>query len=421
MEQNKKFSLTGLERAWILYDVGNSAFVLLVATLIPIFFNALAEEGGLSSVDYLAYWGYAASAVTIITAVLSPILGTLADTRGFKKPIFILCLVVGVAGCCAMGVAKTWLPFLLIFVFAKVGFSGSLVFYDSMLSDVTTPDRMDVVSSRGYAWGYIGSCVPFVVCLALVLGSGAIGLSQMTALNITLFITAAWWLAMTLPLLKTYRQLHYVEVEKHAIRQSFARIGHTLRHLHEDKQVFWFLLAFFCYIDGVYTIIDMATAYGTALGLDTTGLLLALLLTQIVAFPSALIFGRLSAKYPSTTLIPVCIAAYAGIALFAFFLTQQWQFWVLAFVVGMFQGGVQALSRSHFAKIIPPEKSGEYFGLFDICGKGASFLGTMIVSVGSQLTGSANVGVGSLIVLFVVGFVLFRVSCKAGVITDSVT
>ena len=418
MEQNKKFSLTGLERAWILYDVGNSAFVLLVATLIPIFFNALAEEGGLSSVEYLAYWGYAASAVTIITAVLSPILGTLADTRGFKKPIFILCLVVGVAGCCAMGVAKTWLPFLLIFVFAKVGFSGSLVFYDSMLSDVTSPDRMDVVSSRGYAWGYIGSCVPFVVCLALVLGSGAIGLSQMTALNIALFITAAWWLAMTLPLLKTYRQLHYVEVEKHAIRQSFARIGHTLRHLHEDKQVFWFLLAFFCYIDGVYTIIDMATAYGTALGLDTTGLLLALLVTQIVAFPSALIFGRLSAKYPSTTLIPVCIAAYAGIALFAFFLTQQWQFWVLAFVVGMFQGGVQALSRSHFAKIIPPEKSGEYFGLFDICGKGASFLGTMIVSVGSQLTGSANVGVGSLIVLFVVGFVLFRVSCKEGVITE---
>ena len=418
MEQNKKFSLTGLERAWILYDVGNSAFVLLVATLIPIFFNALAEEGGLSSVEYLAYWGYAASAVTIITAVLSPILGTLADTRGFKKPIFILCLVVGVAGCCAMGVAKTWLPFLLIFVFAKVGFSGSLVFYDSMLSDVTTPDRMDVVSSRGYAWGYIGSCVPFVVCLALVLGSGAIGLSQMTALNIALFITAAWWLAMTLPLLKTYRQLHYVEVEKHAIRQSFARIGHTLRHLHEDKQVFWFLLAFFCYIDGVYTIIDMATAYGTALGLDTTGLLLALLVTQIVAFPSALIFGRLSAKYPSTTLTPVCIAAYAGIALFAFFLTQQGQVWVLAFVVGMFQGGVQALSRSHFAKIIPPEKSGEYFGLFDICGKGASFLGTMIVSVGSQLTGSANVGVGSLIVLFLVGFVLFRVSCKEGVITE---
>ena len=273
---------------------------------------------------------------------------------------------------------------------------------------------MDEVSSRGYAWGYIGSCVPFVVCLGLVLGAGSIGISQMTALNLALLLTAAWWLLTTLPLLKSYKQLYYVEVEKHAVRQSFARIGHTLRHLPEDKQVFWFLLAFFCYIDGVYTIIDMATAYGTALGLDTTGLLLALLVTQIVAFPSALIFGRLSNKYPSAKLIPVCIAAYAGIAVFAFFLTRQWQFWVLAVIVGMFQGGVQALSRSHFAKIIPPEKSGEYFGLFDICGKGASFLGTMIVSVGSQLTGSANVGVGSLIVLFIVGFVLFRVSFRQG-------
>ena len=344
--------------------------------------------------------------------MLSPILGTLADTRNFKKPIFTFCVAVGVIGCCAMGMASTWLPFLLIFIFAKVGFSGSLVFYDSMLSDVTVPDRMDEVSSKGYAWGYIGSCVPFVVCLALVLGAGSIGISQMTALNLALFITAVWWLVTTLPLLRQYKQVHFVEVREHAIRQSFARIGHTLRHLKEDRQVFWFLLAFFCYIDGVYTIIDMATAYGTALGLETTGLLLALLVTQIVAFPSALIFGRLSAKYPSSQLIPVCIAAYTGIAVFAFFLTSQWQFWILAVLVGMFQGGVQALSRSHFAKIIPAEKSGEYFGLFDICGKGASFLGTMIVSVGSQLTGSANVGIGMLALLFAVGFVLFRVSCR---------
>ena len=410
--QNEKFKVTPLERAWILYDVGNSAFVLMIATLVPIFFNALAEAGGLSSVDYLAYWGYASSVVTVVTAVLGPILGTLADTKGFKKPIFMLCLFVGVIGCSAMGLAATWLPFLVIFIIAKIGFSGSLVFYDSMLGDVTTPERMDSVSSQGYAWGYIGSCIPFVACLALVLGSSAVGLSQMKALTIALLITAVWWLATTLPLLRSYRQINYVEVEKHAIRQSFVRIGHTLKHLYEDKQVFWFLLAFFCYIDGVYTIIDMATAYGTALGLDTTGLLLALLVTQIVAFPSALIFGRLSAKYPSSQLIPVCIASYTGIAVFAFFMTTQWQFWVLAVVVGMFQGGVQALSRSHFAKIIPAEKSGEYFGLFDICGKGASFLGTMIVSVGSQLTGSANVGIGMLALLFAVGFVLFRVSCR---------
>lgn len=412
-ENEAKIKLTPLERAWILYDVGNSAFVLMVATLIPIFFNALAAEGGLNSVQYLAYWGYASSVVTIATAILSPILGTLADTKGYKKPIFMLCLGVGVAGCCLMGFAQSWLLFLVVFVVAKIGFSGSLVFYDSMLVDVTTPERMDDVSSRGYAWGYIGSCIPFVVCLALVLCSGSIGIGQMMALNISLLITAVWWLVVTLPLLRGYKQLHYVDVEKQAVRQSFVRIGQTLKNLYKDKQVFWFLLAFFCYIDGVYTIIDMATAYGTALGLNTTGLLLALLVTQIVAFPSALIFGRLSAKYASAQLIPVCIAAYTGIAVFAFFLTQQWQFWVLAVIVGMFQGGVQALSRSHFAKITPPEKSGEYFGLFDICGKGASFLGTMLVSVGTQITGSANFGVGSLVVLFAVGFVLFRVSCRS--------
>ena len=349
-------------------------------------------------------------------------LGALADTKGFKKPIFLLCLGVGVVGCCVMGFARQWLPFLMIFVLAKIGYSGSLVFYDSMLADVTTPERMDDLSSRGYAWGYIGSCIPFVVCLGLVLGAGALGLDQLTALGLALLITAVWWMTATLPLLRSYRQLHYAaESREHAVRRSFGRIGHTLRHLYEDKQVFWFLLAFFCYIDGVYTIIDMATAYGTALGLDTTGLLLALLLTQVVAFPSALVFGRLSARYPSTTLIPICVAAYAGIAVFAFFLASQWQFWVLAVIVGMFQGGVQALSRSHFARIIPPEKSGEYFGLFDICGKGASFLGTMIVSVGTQLTGSANVGVGSLLALFILGLVLFRLSCRAGVITDQPT
>ena len=200
--KTEKFKVTPLERAWILYDVGNSAFVLMIATLVPIFFNALAEAGGVSKVDYLAYWGYASSIVTVVTAILGPILGTLADTKGFKKPIFMLCLFVGVIGCCAMGLAGTWLAFLVIFIIAKIGYSGSLVFYDSMLGDVTTPERMDMVSSRGYAWGYIGSCVPFVVCLALVLGSSVVGLSQMTALSIALVITAVWWLAVTLPLLK---------------------------------------------------------------------------------------------------------------------------------------------------------------------------------------------------------------------------
>ena len=404
--------LNGKEKRWILYDVGNSAFVLLVATIIPIYFNYLAGKAGLSDVDYLAYWGYAASICTVIVAILGPILGTIADTKGYKKPIFMISILIGTIACSLLGLMVQWMAFLIVFLIAKVGFSASLIFYDSMLSDITDEERMYYVSSQGYAWGYIGSCVPFVLCLVIVLGSDPLGIRMETAMGIAFVLVAVWWLLMSLPLLKNYEQKYYVEKKPHAIAQSFKRLGETFKNMKEEKQVFMFLLAYFFYIDGVYTIIDMATAYGSALGLDSTGLLLALLVTQIVAFPSALIFGRLSAKYPSSQLIPVCIAAYTGIAVFAFFLTSQWQFWVLAVLVGMFQGGVQALSRSHFAKIIPVEKSGEYFGLFDICGKGASFLGTMIVSVGSQLTGSANVGIGMLAVLFAVGFVLFRVSCR---------
>lgn len=364
-----KLKLTPAERSWVLYDVGNSAFTLLIATIIPIYFNFLAEEAGLSNVQYLAYWGYAASAATLLVAVLGPVFGTLADTQGYKKPIFLLFLGVGLIGCIALGFAAHWLWFLLIFVVARVGYSGSLIFYDSMLSDITDADRMDHVSSQGYAWGYIGSCIPFAGCLALVLGAGALGLSMVTAMGLSFGITALWWLGFTLPLLRRYEQKHFVERQPHAIRESFARLGRTLASVRQEKKIFLFLLAFFFYIDGVYTIIDMATAYGEALGLDSTGLLLALLLTQVVAFPFAILFGRLARKFSGDQLIPLCILAYFGIAVFAMFLRTQAQFWMLAVLVGMFQGGIQALSRSYFARIIPSSQSGEYFGLLDICGK----------------------------------------------------
>ena len=403
-----KLKLTPAERSWVLYDVGNSAFTLLIATIIPIYFNFLAEEAGLSNVQYLAYWGYAASAATLLVAVLGPVFGTLADTQGYKKPIFLLFLGVGLIGCIALGFTAHWLWFLLIFVVARVGYSGSLIFYDSMLSDITDADRMDHVSSQGYAWGYIGSCIPFAGCLVLVLGAGALGLSMVTAMGLSFGITALWWLGFTLPLLRRYEQKHFVERQPHAIRESFARLGRTLASVRQEKKIFLFLLAFFFYIDGVYTIIDMATAYGEALGLDSTGLLLALLLTQVVAFPFAILFGRLARKFSGDQLIPLCILAYFGISVFAMFLRTQAQFWMLAVLVGMFQGGIQALSRSYFARIIPSSQSGEYFGLLDICGKGASFMGTTVVSVVSQITGNISLGVGMIALLFLVGLILFR-------------
>lgn len=407
-----RFKMTKQEKKWVLYDVGNSAFTLLIATILPIYFNSLAGKAGLASDHYMAYWGYAASITTLIVAILGPIFGTLADTKGYKKPIFLAALIVGVVGCVSLGFAKHWLIFLVIFVIAKVGYSSSLIFYDSMLIDVTDEGRMDQVSSRGYAWGYIGSCIPFIISLVIVLGAGSIGITMDTAMMIAFLITAAWWVFMTIPLMKEYKQKYYVEKKTHAFSETFKRLGSTFKNIKKEKAAFLFLLAFFFYIDGVYTIIDMATAYGSALGLDSTGLLLALLVTQIVAFPFALLFGYLSKKIASDKLITVCIAAYFCIAVYAMFLQTQFQFWVLAVCVGMFQGGIQALSRSYFTKIIPAQQTGEFFGFLDICGKGAAFMGTTIVSTVTLITGKESLGVGMIAILFLVGMVLFRITVK---------
>ena len=418
----EKFKLTKLEKSWVLYDVGNSAFTLLVSTLLPIYFNALATAGGINEDLYLSYWGYAGSIATILVAFIGPICGTLSDRKGFKKPIFAMCVILGVLGCAALGIADNWLVFLGIFLIGKVGFHSSLVFYDSMLPEITTEERMDNVSTQGYAWGYIGSVVPFVMCLVLVLGGGSFGLDQTTAMIIAFIITAVWWAVFTLPLMKRYKQTSYVEVGEHPIADTFRQIGNTFRKAKEQKHVFVYLIAFFFFINGVYTIIDMATAYGTALGLDTTGLLLALLLTQIVAFPCAIIFGKLSANHDSAKLMKICIVCYTCITLFAVFLVAQWQFWLLATLVGMFQGAIQALSRSYLGKIVPTEQSGEFYGLMDICGKGASFFGMALVGFINQITAgmtfkvfglelqNSNIAVGTLVILFIVGYALF---CKA--------
>ena len=410
---DSKFRLTKLERNWIFYDVANSAFTLMVSTLIPIFFNSLAESEGVSSVDYLAYWGYSISLSTLAVAIMGPILGGICDRKGRKKPVFMGVIALGAACCLAMGLAKSWIAFLVIFIIARIGYQLSLVIYDSMLGDVTSEERMDSVSSSGYAWGYIGSCAPFIVCLVLVLQAGKIGMTQGQAMTIAFIIVALWWVLMSMPLLRSYKQVHFLEGAAHE-ENLFTTLGHTLKEMIRDRQILFFLLAFFFYIDGVYTIIDMSTAYGTALGLNSTDLLLALLVTQFVAFPSALIMGRLSRKLPSEKLITVCITAYFCIACFAFFLASEWQFWVLAIGVGMFQGGIQALSRSYFTKIIPAEKSGEYFGFLDICGKGASIMGTTVMSLVSQLTGHLNYGVASIAIFFVFGMLFFRMSVSSG-------
>ena len=410
-EKNK---LTSGEKKWILYDVANSAFVLLATTLIPIFFNLVAGNAGIAPEKYLAYWGYTQSVATIISAICGPILGAFSDREGRKKRYFLLIVAVGSIACMLMGFALQWLIFLVVFVIARVCFNLSLVIYDSMLNDITTEDRIDDISSQGYAWGYIGSVIPFIVCLALYVLSnqGIWALPEQYAMAIGFVLTGIWWFCVSLPLIKSYVQKNFISAEEAKERNEFQQLGHSIKDAVKDKRVGLFLLGFFFYIDGVYTIIDMATAYGTSLGLDTVGLLGALLLTQFVAFPSALIIGKLSRKYDAKYIILVCIIAYFCICVYGIFLNHLYQFWILAVVVGMFQGGIQAMSRSYFTKIIPAEKSGEYFGLYDIIGKGAAFLGTALMGFVADVTGHTNWGVGALTIFFLVGGTLFWMSTR---------
>lgn len=404
--------LSKLDFKWILYDIGNSAFVLLTASILPIYFNSLATSGGLSETQYLTWWSYGMSIATVIVAIAGPIIGTLADFPGNKKKIFLANALGGAFLLFCFWIPKHWAIFLLLFVLCKILYSVSLVIYDSMLVDVCPEDKMDEVSSKGYAWGYLGSCVPFIISLGLILGQANLGLSFNTVMIMVFTLNALWWVFFTLPLARSYKQTHATPREGAVFQQTFGRLGATLKNILHEKKVLYFILAFFFYIDGVYTIIDLATAYGTSLGLDQTGLLLALLLTQIVAFPSAILFGYLANSRPVSQLIKVGILAYLCISIFALFMYTIWQFWVLAVAVGLFQGGLQALSRSYFARIIPKEQAGEYFGLYDIAGKGASFLGTTIVGIVTQLTGQQNIAVGTLAILFIIGFVIFSKASK---------
>ena len=396
-------SLSKRERSWVLYDVGNSAYVMLAATLIPIYFSAIAEPGSSAVVA----WGYATTVASLALALLMPFLGSLADLKGNKKKFLAGTIGTGAVSLAVMGVPGNAMVFLAIYVFSSVMLNASLVFYDAFLVDATEQDRYDEVSSQGYAWGYIGSCIPFIVCLVIVLFGSSFGIGQLDGIRISFVITAAWWLVFSVPVLRDVHQTHFKAREEHLFRHTLKGLAGTCKKIARDKRLLMYMLAFFFYIDGVHTIITMSTSYGTDLGIDSTQLVLALLVTQFVAFPSAIAYGRLAGRFGTKRMLLIAVFAYFCITLFAaFFLRSAVEFWVLAVCVGLFQGGIQALSRSEFGKLIPKENANEYYGFFDIFGKYATIMGTLLVSVFTQLTGSSSYGVLSVAVLFIVGFVL---------------
>lgn len=415
LNRAKAFSkLNEQEFAWVLYDVGNSAFTMLACSLIPIWFKSLAK-GVISPDRATAYYAAAVSIVTIIAALIGPVVGVLADHRGRKKIIFSTIVACGVTGCVINGFISHWVIFLVLYVITKVCYSASITVYDSMLNDITTEERMDEVSSYGYAWGYIGSCIPFLVALiAYVLGPDMLGvLSGALSKIIGFTVTAVWWLLVTIPLLKTYKQSNYVEVENNTVGKTFGKIFATLRRIAvSEKKVLFFLIAFFLYIDGVGTIIDNCINIGTDLNLNTVGQVVFLLATQVVAFGGSLVFARLSKKYDTVKLILVCIVGYFCVCLYALTLRTLLHFGILAFGVGCFQGSIQSLSRSYYSKIIPAENSGEYFGIYDIFSKGASFLGSAVIAGVKLAGGTINVAVACLAIFFFLGFIFLRIADK---------
>ena len=421
-------NLTKAEKSWVLYDVGNSAFTMLACSLIPIWFKALAigeGPGKISSDQATAYYSLAIAVVTVAVALLGPILGAVADHKDRKKILFTTSVALGVIGCIVNGFAAGWVAFIVIYILSRICYSASLTIYDSMLNDVTTEDRMDQVSSYGFAWGYIGSCIPFLVALiAYILGPDAkmmgpvneagekMGLLPGNLSKIIGFaVTGIWWFLVTLPLIRNYRQVNYVDTRKHAIGDVLKKIGRTLKTIAlHDKKVLFFLLAFFLYIDGVGTIIDNCINIGTDLGLDTVGQVVFLLATQVVAWIGSLVFASLSKKHATVPLILTCIVGYFCVCLYALTLQTIWHFGILAFGVGCFQGSIQSLSRSYYSKIIPPENSGEYFGIYDIFSKGASFLGSAVIAWVKLAGGTINIAVASLAVFFALGFVFLKIS-----------
>ena len=404
--------LTPREKRWIVYDVGNSAFVLLSTAVVPIYANSLLEAAGQDNI--VSTWGYAQTVASLVIALLMPILGSIADVQGMKIRFFLGFFLTGVVMCLGMALPLGWLAFLVVYVLATIGLNGSLTFYDSMLIDTTSNERMDKVSSHGYAWGYVGSTIPFIVCIAVIFGGPALlGLDTAACTRISFLITAVWWVAFTVPLLRSYRQVHYRTTADHtaeAVRGTFWELAGTFRRIARDRSLLLFMIAFFFYIDAVNTVISMSTSYGTQLGIDSTQLVIALLVTQFVAFPCAILYGRLAGRFGAKRMIVIAVIAYLGIVMFAaFFLKTAVEFWILAILVGMFQGGIQALSRSYYGKIIPKDHANEYYGFYDIFGKTASVLGTFLVATTTAVTGNASFGVLSIAVLLVAALVLLLV------------
>ncbi|AEJ62278.1 major facilitator superfamily MFS_1 [Spirochaeta thermophila DSM 6578] len=411
--------MTTQERSWVLYDWANSAHTMIVMTVIfPMFFKGVLASG-MEAHRSTALLGYANSAASLVVAFLAPILGALADYRNSKKRFFSVFFTMGVLATAGIAfvLEGQWSIGLLLFVISVIGFSGANIFYDSFVVDVTSSERMDWVSASGYGWGYIGGSIPFLLAMVLILLHKQLGLeSQVPMVRASFLIAAAWWAVFSIPFFLFVKQNYFVEHAGRPVREAFSRLYHTFRNVAHYRALFVFLLAYFFYIDGVVTIIKMAIPIGMDIGLGQTTLLVVLLVVQFVAFPFSLIYGRLAERFSTRTMLFVGIATYFVITLLATSLpfipslgVKTAVFWLIAVLVGTAQGGVQSLSRSYYGRLVPKEKSAEFFGFFDVMGKFAAIMGPALVGAFTDLTRHTAAGIFSVNLLFLIGLVLLLV------------
>ena len=406
--------------SWAFYDWANSAYsTTVMAGFFPLFFKEYWADPN-NPTHSTFYLGMANSIASLVVAALAPLLGSVADQGSAKKKFLILFAFLGVimTGGLWMVAQGNWQMAVFFYVLATIGFASGNVFYDALLPGLASEERVDVVSSLGFGLGYLGGGLLFLVNVFMYLKPEIFGIPDgATAIKLSFLSVAVWWAVFTIPLIlfvpepKNYDTVDF----KNAVRMGWIQLVQTFKEIRNMKVVGTFLLAYWFYIDGVDTIIRMAVDYGMSLNFPGESLIIALLIVQFVAFPAALIYGWLASKIGTKTAIMVGIIAYSFITLLGYFMTEAWHFYVLAILIGLFMGGIQALSRSLYTRIIPPAKSAEFFGFYNMLGKFAAIIGPALMGTIALVTGSARLSILSILLLFILGaFFLNKVDIEEG-------
>ncbi len=408
--------------AWCLYDWGNSAFATtIMAGVFPLFYRSMATTAGLGEADATAAWAYTTSLALLIVAVIGPVLGSYCDQVSSKKRFLAFFAGLGICASALFVILgdDDYLLGSVLFIAGNIGFAAGNIFYESLLPHVARPGDVDRVSTRGYAMGYVGGGILLVINLLWIERPGWFLLPGVgTALRLTFFSVAVWWAVFTVPLLRRVEEplLSGGGQERPRLGDAFARLAETFREVRRYRQVLLFLAAFWLYNDGIGTIIKMAIAYGDEVGIGRSDLITALVLTQFVGIPCTFLFGRLAGVLGTKSSILAGLGVYGLMAVGGYFMQTALHFYILAVGVGLVQGGTQALSRSLYASMIPPERSAEFFGFYSTSSRFAGIFGPLVFALVSQIAGESRLGIVSLVIFFAVGgALLLRVDEREGV------